>query len=374
MNKVICDICGTSYPEAAEQCPICGYSRDFHVEPLAEGEEFQLDENLDFEEEAETVAEIASEGIRTANSHELDMDVDEDEDDVDDGDDDDDDDEEEDDRRPSALLTVLLVIIIIALLAVSAFIFVKYYLPGMKADDATVPETITVVETVASTSVDVPCTSLVMTSDGEVILEQAGNSWLINVVAMPEDTTDEVVYTSSDESVVTVSQTGTVTAVGEGQAVITITCGEYQLTCDVTCVFAVETTVPDVTEPETEAPTEAPTEVPTEESTEDATEEATEATTEAPTEPVSDIELKLNKTDISFDRIGVYTTLKITTGIDAADVEWTTSNSGVCVVHEGKVTITGPGMAKVTAKYRGQEASCIVRVVLSSSTTTGTTE
>ena len=24
MNKIICDVCGTRYPESAEQCPICG--------------------------------------------------------------------------------------------------------------------------------------------------------------------------------------------------------------------------------------------------------------------------------------------------------------------------------------------------------------
>ena len=24
MSKIICDICGTSYPETSEQCPICG--------------------------------------------------------------------------------------------------------------------------------------------------------------------------------------------------------------------------------------------------------------------------------------------------------------------------------------------------------------
>ena len=25
MNKIICNVCGTSYPENATQCPICGY-------------------------------------------------------------------------------------------------------------------------------------------------------------------------------------------------------------------------------------------------------------------------------------------------------------------------------------------------------------
>ena len=28
MSKVICDICGTAYPETATQCPICGCARD----------------------------------------------------------------------------------------------------------------------------------------------------------------------------------------------------------------------------------------------------------------------------------------------------------------------------------------------------------
>ena len=27
MNKVVCNLCGTSYPENATQCPICGYAR-----------------------------------------------------------------------------------------------------------------------------------------------------------------------------------------------------------------------------------------------------------------------------------------------------------------------------------------------------------
>ena len=30
MSKVICDICGTSYPDTADRCPICGYSRDLN--------------------------------------------------------------------------------------------------------------------------------------------------------------------------------------------------------------------------------------------------------------------------------------------------------------------------------------------------------
>mgnify|MGYP003306756043 CR=1 FL=1 len=36
MNKVICDICGTSYPDTADQCPICGYSRDLNGDNILE--------------------------------------------------------------------------------------------------------------------------------------------------------------------------------------------------------------------------------------------------------------------------------------------------------------------------------------------------
>ena len=28
MSKIICDVCGTRYPENAEQCPICGHIRE----------------------------------------------------------------------------------------------------------------------------------------------------------------------------------------------------------------------------------------------------------------------------------------------------------------------------------------------------------
>ena len=36
MSKIICDICGTTYPESADICPICGCSRDAAEELLGE--------------------------------------------------------------------------------------------------------------------------------------------------------------------------------------------------------------------------------------------------------------------------------------------------------------------------------------------------
>ena len=34
MSKIICDICGTTYPDSSDCCPICGYSNDATAQPL----------------------------------------------------------------------------------------------------------------------------------------------------------------------------------------------------------------------------------------------------------------------------------------------------------------------------------------------------
>ena len=159
--------------------------------------------------------------------------------------------------------------------------------------------------------------------------------WLLHVVVMPEDTTDEVTYLSEDETIVTVNADGRLTAVGEGTTNIVVTCGSQQIKCPVTVAYA------PTTEPETTA---AP----------------TEEETEPETEP-SNTTLKLKKTDIQFGRLGVYTTLELDCDLDPNEVEWFTSNSSVALVRNGVVTAMGPGIAKITAKYDGQEVTCIVR-------------
>jgi predicted ATP-dependent serine protease len=35
MNKVICDVCGTMYPDNAGQCPICGSSSAAVAQPVS---------------------------------------------------------------------------------------------------------------------------------------------------------------------------------------------------------------------------------------------------------------------------------------------------------------------------------------------------
>ena len=36
MSKIVCDICGTAYPETAEACPICGCTKEAGAALLAD--------------------------------------------------------------------------------------------------------------------------------------------------------------------------------------------------------------------------------------------------------------------------------------------------------------------------------------------------
>lgn len=382
MSKIICDICGTSYPDSADRCPICGYSRELNGDNIL-GNPAQEPETSEMETAAEEVVEdSAAVPAPTAKGSKKfiddDDDDDDDYDDYDDNEDDEDEDDDDDDEpRSNTFLIVILVILIVALLAVSGFIFVKYFLPTMGGDSTeptgTAAHTASV-STEVTTEPRIACTGLSLTSEANIVLEEEGAEWLINVIPAPEDTTDKILYSSSDESVVTVNEAGKVTAVGQGEAVITITCGDQLIQSKVTCFFIQETTEPVGTtapahfEDETTAPSDPEETTKPVESTEP--EEETTAPTEAeettaPTEPAGgDITLTLSRTDISFSVVPAYYTLEIEEDyIKAEDVKWSSSDGSIVIVHNGKLQIVGWGTCKVYAKYKDVVAECIVRVV-----------
>lgn len=78
----------------------------------------------------------------------------------------------------------------------------------------------------------VPCTGLSV-SPATLALEGIGDTGSLTAVPVPSNTTDEISWASSDESVATVLN-GVVTCVGVGSATITATCGEQTATCAVT--------------------------------------------------------------------------------------------------------------------------------------------
>ena len=345
MGKIICDICGTAFFDTEAECPICGCAKDLSAASL-------VDELM--EEELNIAASAAVRPERPKKTPVFQEDAFDDDDYDDDEDEDEDDDEDDGDAHKSnAGLVIALVLVVLMLIAVSAFILVKYFLPNVMGPETTAPATVETTEepTVETTELRIPCESLALTSGGEIVLEEEGANWLINVMALPENTTDALVYASSDESVVIVNEQGKLTAVGEGTAVITITCGEQEMKCTVTCDFTVETTAP--TEPsEPTAPSE-PSE-PTE-----------PEETEAPTEPLKDIDLAkaISYTELTFNGPNQGYTFKIN-GLKNSEVKWSSEDESIVTVDEnGKVLNKGKGTTYIVVKYGDQEVKVKINCV-----------
>lgn len=339
MSKIICEICGTSYQDTAECCPICGCSRDAAAELL--GEELLMEEVSEAPGSKETQTSSKKKQIfdydevnsppesQTEQAVEESVSYDEDE-------------PEEEESRPNTFVVILLTILIAALLLAAGFIFVRYFLPNMGGEEDAVPTT---VETYAepttlppTTELRIPCDGLVLTSGTQAEIKQAGFNHLINVTASPEDTTDEVIFSSADESVATVSSDGKITAVAEGETVVTISCGDFSFEVQVVCDFSAET------EPATEAT--------------EATQEETEPS-KAPVDP--NVVLKLTEFDIS---MGVYYghQLQLDCDLEPTDVEWSSEHPHIASVDEnGFVEALKAGTTDIIVKYGDQEVRCKVR-------------
>lgn len=397
MSKVICDICGTTYPDTADQCPICGCSRDLgavimddqegkkHQKPTssaspAKGGRFAAkkarksilspvvydEEEDDFsEEEEEKYRDEEEYGDDFAGDDEDYDDYDdyEDEEDLREDEDEEDDDDEEESGAGRILLVVFLTILIIAMLAVSGFLFFRYFLPNQTADEQTVPTTEAVLaETEESTVPTVPCVSLALTG-GSPSLSFEGQNWLLNVVTVPEDTTDVLTYTSADESVVTVTEQGRVTAVGEGNTVIYITCGDITMECNVTVAYVEETEPSETAGEETSGETQEGETVP-EETVEGETiagESEPEETEPEETKELIDVDLWCNYKDMTLFYRGETVTLRVNQELTLEDLEWTSENENVATVENGVIKAVGHGNTKIIGRYGEQEVSIIVR-------------
>ena len=84
---------------------------------------------------------------------------------------------------------------------------------------------------------EVPIPVISITLDVEDITLQPGESEDLTAVVEPADASDKtIIWTSDNEDVAVVDENGTVTAVGEGEATITATCGDASATCRVTVI------------------------------------------------------------------------------------------------------------------------------------------
>lgn len=155
---------------------------------------------------------------------------------------------------------------------------------------------------------------------GEVSGMKAGETRQFSAQVEPADSTDKVVWSSSDTTVVTVDQTGLVTAVGNGSATITVTAGDVSDSTD-----------------------------------------AIEVTT-----AVSGVSLDSDSLElfVGSDGSKLQATVAPATASNQA-VNWTSSDENVAKVDgEGKVTPVAPGSVTITATTEDGDfsATCAVTV------------
>lgn len=323
MSKIICDVCGTSYPESATQCPICGCVRSVDARVVAGSTndvEAQSSGTYTYVKggrfsKANVKKRNKGMAVTPAETTQQDM----------------------PDARESGKKDVGIVIttvfLLLAIVAVVIYIAVRFFGPVLFGDDKDIVkppvnnETTqgTAVETTEETFATIPCEEVIL-SKTEITFETEGAALLLNVSVNPAETTDAMQFSSADESVATVSSDGKVTAVSKGETTITVTCGGVSAECKVICNFEVQVPEEETTLPEVDA-------------------------SEA---------LTFNREDFTLNTKGQ--TWKLYTGdIAANQITWTSDDEKVATIVDGVVTAVGSGTTKVHGEYGGVKLSCIVR-------------
>ena len=169
----------------------------------------------------------------------------------------------------------------------------------------------------------VTCTSLTLSAP-TVTFEDADRFFNITFTRKPAECTEPVTFTTSDETVATVTEQGKIVAVNAGSAVITATCGDQSATCLVTCDFAYV----GGDEEETDTPV-----------------------------------LALSRDDLTFFGVGEQYQLTVSGAPDGAKVTYASSDTAIVTVSDtGVLTAKGSGTTTVSVTVDdAAPMTCIVR-------------
>lgn len=320
MNRVICDVCGTKYPESAEQCPICGCAKPENAriisgEPVGENEATGHYTHVKGGRFSKSNVRKRNKAAASARETKADIDTD--------------DIPKEKDHNKG--LVIAVVALLLAIVAVMLFVFFKYFMPagnveGTKDTGSAVETTTesTTAEPTDTTVLDYPCTGIAL-SVTNIRFDELGDSWLLSAELSPLNTTDVLSFNSGNDAIVAVTNEGLVTAVAAGETVITVTCGDITETCT---VYVTDSS-------------------------------ATTETTTAP-DNTDSVSWSLNRDDITFKKQGESWPL-YKGDVDKEDITWTSDDPTIATFENGIVTAVAPGTTKVHAEYNGTKYTCTIR-------------
>jgi hypothetical protein len=325
MSKIICDVCGTSYPDSATQCPICGCAR-----PIVDIEEQSNQVNTGKSASYTYVkggrysranvqrrnhgllvdqnSPVSNSDSKTNNST----------------------------AKNDTGLVVAVCALLLAIVAVVIYIVIHFF----ASTDDTSPKTTDPVNTSAyqiTEDTTYPDTSTVSYSCADVVLAQTqvtlssvGETLSLGVFLTPADTTDQLQFVSENVAVATLSDVGEIVAAGPGETKVIVTCGDISKYCVVICQFDDENST------ETESSEVINTEL---------------------TGP-----FKINKTDVSIS-VGETFQLKLTdSNGNIVPVDWSATIADICNIDGNSITGAVKGRTELSVTYNGETFSCIVRV------------
>ena len=333
MSKIICDVCGTSFPETATHCPICGCVRPVDgevvngaqaAEDTAKTADYNYVKGGRFSRTNVKRRSNGKDVQRVSNRRTHDEPS-----------------EPKEDKDDKGLI-VAVCLLLLAIVAVVIYIVVHFFggqttVPeqnqGNNQPSTSVSTEATTEATEATTEPDLSCTAIVLSQTSAEL--EIGGSVQLTATVTPDNTTDALAFASADQNVAKVSDDGKVEAVAAGETTITVTCGNITATCTVV-VKAAEATV----DPS----------------------QATEPTEQPNTGFVAPYRLNKKSGDVSI-KVGEAFQLKL---LDANDnvipVTWTVERSSVCSVKENTVKGKAVGTTTVSVEYEGVTYSCVVRV------------
>ena len=315
MSKIICDVCGASFPDTATNCPICGCA------PVADAKTVIGDEAP--ERERTTAGQYAKGGRfaksnveRATQSRASERNSNQKRNDV--------------PKENNMVLIAVVVILLLAIVAVGIYVGVKWIQSSAPASEPTGqttpsddPNNPTGGDTILCTGVKLNASFIELTA--------AAPQFQLDAVIEPENTTNKtVIYTSQNPEVATVDANGLVVGVGYGQTTITATCGTVVAMCPVDSKVGTPP-APSVPEPS------------------------------LPAGFILKLKTYKDSGEITIATEGGRATLYTETlGIKPEDITWTTSDPSIATVENGKVVGVDRGVAMITATIGDQTATCKV--------------
>ena len=249
-------------------------------------------------------------------------------------------------HKAPSIVGPLLVLVIVLVIAVAVWAFfgdtVKGWFDGRPGSEQVTPQPGVDDQQQSGQDDPVPVKKLMLNKS--VLMLAPGGSEQLSVTGGTEG--EEYVWQNSDPAVLTVSEDGTVTAVAEGSAVVTVTCGDESAVCAVTVKENVESDDP-VGGDDPQPPVSSKVDL-------------SKLNVTVPLYGTSLSKIEDGKFDVSLSK-GESFGLEIT-GTDVKP-SWSVSNSSIATVaNDGTIKGITSGETTITAKLGDAKVEIVVRV------------